>query len=93
MGLAFVVLKQDTQAINAFREAAKLQPVSPYPKYEMGMAYHRLNQTDKVADVIQQLNEFDPKMTKSSLTTPDFYPRMHPSAEFACQSNCHERFA
>jgi tetratricopeptide (TPR) repeat protein len=74
MGLAFVVLKQDTQAINAFREAAKLQPMSPYPKYKMGMAYHRLNQTDKVADVIQQLNEFDPKMTKKLIDDTGLLP-------------------
>ena len=74
MGLAYVGLKQDDKAIEAFREAATLQPMSPYPWYEMGMAHHRLNRPDKVVEVIERLNQFDPKMTKKLIDDTGLMP-------------------
>ena len=74
MGLVYVGLKQGDKPIETFREAATLQPMSPYPWYEMGMAHHRLNRPGKVVEVIERLNPFDPKMTKKLIDDTGLMP-------------------
>ena len=64
MGLCHASLNRHDEAARALEQAAVLQPLSPYPWYHLGMAYHTLDNRKKVDEVIAHLNTFDPKVTR-----------------------------
>jgi tetratricopeptide (TPR) repeat protein len=64
MGLALAALGRHEEAAQALEQAARLQPMNGYAWYELGMAYHALNNRDKLDEVIAHLNRFDPNMTQ-----------------------------
>jgi hypothetical protein len=38
--------------------------MNPHAWYNLGMAYYTLGDKDKVGEIIEHLNRFDPKMTR-----------------------------
>ena len=57
-------LGQHEQAVSDFEHAAKLQPMNPHALYELGMQYYKLNNPEKLAQVVERLRQFDPKATR-----------------------------
>ena len=46
------------------KQIVELQPMSPFGWYQLAHAYHRLGQTDRVANTIRKLAGFEPKVAK-----------------------------
>ncbi|HYH42310.1 MAG TPA: tetratricopeptide repeat protein [Burkholderiales bacterium] len=72
MGLAHRALGRPEQAVDALKEAGRLQPLNPHAWYELGMTYYALKRYGKVRETIDYLANFDPKMTRELIrATPD----------------------
>ncbi len=56
--LSLMKLGRLEEAIVALRRNTELQPMSPYGWYQLGHAYHRVGQTDKLQAVIHRLSGF-----------------------------------
>jgi tetratricopeptide (TPR) repeat protein len=64
MGLCYAATGRHREAAESLLKAADIQPLSPYPFYHLGMAYHMLGDRKRVDKVIAQLKVFDPKVTR-----------------------------
>ena len=62
IGLSLRALGQPEQALDAFEQAAVLQPMNGHAFYEVGMTHHALGRSDKVEEVLGHLGSFDPRL-------------------------------
>jgi Flp pilus assembly protein TadD len=62
MGLALASLGRHDEAAQKLERAAELQPMNPHACYNLGMAYHPRGNEKKVREMIDRLDDFDPKM-------------------------------
>ena len=64
MGLAQRSLGLLPEAAASLERSGKLQPMNPHAWYELGMTYYAMKRYEKVQEVIEYLDGFDPKMTR-----------------------------
>ena len=62
-GLALVLIRTDRliEAIDALKTNIKLQPMSPFGFYQLGMTYHHVGRAADAQKVIDDLRKFEPK--------------------------------
>jgi Flp pilus assembly protein TadD len=65
LGIAYGNFKQYEQAISAFREAVRIEPEKASVWYNLGEAYSRYGQQDKVLEIYQTLHKLDPLMANA----------------------------
>jgi tetratricopeptide (TPR) repeat protein len=62
-GLALRSMGELEAAAESLHRAGKIQPMNSLAWYELGMTYYALKKYDKLHEVLEHLNGFDPKMT------------------------------
>ena len=62
LGLSFIQCGRFREAIDKLSEAARLQPLSPYPRYQLGAAWFKLGEPEKVRTEYRKVKAFDPKV-------------------------------
>jgi Flp pilus assembly protein TadD len=50
------------EAIERLTEAARLQPMNPFPRYQLAAAWFKLGEPEKVRAEYRKLKTFDPKV-------------------------------
>jgi len=64
LGLAQAALGRHAEAAQALERTAQFQPMNPHAWYQLGMAWHRLHDPDKVKGVVEHLHRFDRHMAR-----------------------------
>ena len=62
LGLSLIQRGRFREAIDKLSEAARLQPLNPYPRYQLGAAWFKLGEPEKVRAQYRKLKTFDPKV-------------------------------
>jgi tetratricopeptide (TPR) repeat protein len=62
--LSLIKLDRVEEAVPLLKKNTELQAMSPYGWYQLGHAYHRLNEQERVVKVIRRLAEFEPSVAR-----------------------------
>jgi tetratricopeptide (TPR) repeat protein len=62
LGISLIHLGRFREAIERLTEAARLQPLNPYPRYQLAAAWFKLGEPEKVRAEYRKLKGFDPKV-------------------------------
>lgn len=57
-------LVRTREAVPVLQRNTELQLMSPYGWYQLGHAFHRLGEAERLADVIRKLSQFEPAVAK-----------------------------
>jgi tetratricopeptide (TPR) repeat protein len=60
--LSLIKLEQYELAVSALELNTKLQPLSPYGWYQMALVYHKLQDSVRVAKIIERVARFEPQV-------------------------------
>ncbi len=87
-GLGLVLIREGRldEAIVALRRNIKLQPMSPYGYYQLGMTYHHLGRADEAWKVYEELKGFEPRYAATlkrdiEITAPQAVPGQQQTSE------------
>ncbi len=69
LGAAYGNLKQYDQAIQAYREALRIQPEDAEAWYNLGLTYYFQGRSDKVREIYQTLRKLDPALAEEYFNT------------------------
>ena len=61
LGLCLADVGRLEQAVDALRQAAKLQYFNPHAGHHLALALHKLGRADEAREEYERVNSFDPK--------------------------------
>jgi len=64
LGISLIHGGRFREAIERLTEAARLQPLNPYPRYQLAAAWFKLGEPEKVRAEYRKLKRFDPKVAE-----------------------------
>jgi tetratricopeptide (TPR) repeat protein len=62
LGLSLIHCGRFAEAVDKLTEAARLQPLNPYPRYQLGAAWFKLGEPEKVRAEYRKVKAFDPRV-------------------------------